>query len=83
MYIWGRDWQHAKTQAECYHYLFEASVRMAQLGFDASASSGAAPALTPSGIAERVRGDASVGAHGEPSDAPSIGRMAVLLGGVK
>jgi methylthioribulose-1-phosphate dehydratase len=57
VYIWGRDWQHAKTQAECYHYLFEASVRMAQLGFDASASM----------------------KHEESS----IGRMAVLLGGVK
>ena len=38
VYIWGRDWVHAKTQAECYHYLFEAAVRMAQLGVDASAA---------------------------------------------
>lgn len=36
VYIWGRDWVHAKTQAECYHYLFEAAVRMKQLGLDAS-----------------------------------------------
>jgi len=36
VYIWGRDWVHAKTQAECYHYLFEAAVRMRQLGFDSS-----------------------------------------------
>jgi methylthioribulose-1-phosphate dehydratase len=36
VYIWGRDWAHAKTQAECYHYLFEAAVRMRQLGLDAS-----------------------------------------------
>jgi methylthioribulose-1-phosphate dehydratase len=35
VYIWGRDWVHAKTQAECYHYLFEAAVRMKQLGLDA------------------------------------------------
>jgi methylthioribulose 1-phosphate dehydratase/enolase-phosphatase E1 len=35
VYIWGRDAWHAKTQAECYHYLFEASVRMAGLGVDA------------------------------------------------
>jgi methylthioribulose-1-phosphate dehydratase len=33
VYIWGRDWVQAKTHAECYHYLFEAVVRMAQLGF--------------------------------------------------
>jgi methylthioribulose-1-phosphate dehydratase len=32
VYIWGRDWVEAKTHAECYHYLFEAAVRMAQLG---------------------------------------------------
>jgi methylthioribulose-1-phosphate dehydratase len=36
VYIWGRDWVHAKTQAECYHYLFEAAVRMRQLGLDAA-----------------------------------------------
>jgi methylthioribulose-1-phosphate dehydratase len=35
VYVWGRDWAHAKTQAECYHYLFEAVVRMAQLGIAA------------------------------------------------
>jgi ribulose-5-phosphate 4-epimerase/fuculose-1-phosphate aldolase len=35
VYIWGRDWAQAKTHAECYHYLFEAAVRMAQLGLGA------------------------------------------------
>jgi len=35
VYIWGRDWQQAKAHAECYHYLFEAAVRMAQLGWSA------------------------------------------------
>jgi methylthioribulose-1-phosphate dehydratase len=38
VYVWGRDWAHAKTQAECYHYLFEAAVRMAQLGLSAAPS---------------------------------------------
>ncbi len=32
VYVWGEDWVQAKTQAECYHYLFEAKVRMADLG---------------------------------------------------
>ena len=36
VYVWGRDWVQAKTQAECYHYLFEAAVRMRGLGLDAS-----------------------------------------------
>jgi methylthioribulose-1-phosphate dehydratase len=35
VYVWGKDWISAKTQAECYHYLFEASVRMAELGLRA------------------------------------------------
>jgi methylthioribulose-1-phosphate dehydratase len=50
VYIWGRDWSHAKTQAECYHYLFEAAVRMRQLGFDAS-------------VGERVVGDGRTEPH--------------------
>jgi methylthioribulose-1-phosphate dehydratase len=39
VYVWGRDWVQAKTQAECYHYLFEAAVRMAQLGVNAASGS--------------------------------------------
>ena len=35
VYIWGKDWVQAKTHAECYHYLFEIAVRMAQLGLRA------------------------------------------------
>jgi methylthioribulose 1-phosphate dehydratase/enolase-phosphatase E1 len=36
VYVWGRDWIQAKTQAECYDYLFEAAVKMAQLGINAA-----------------------------------------------
>ncbi|HVU05259.1 MAG TPA: methylthioribulose 1-phosphate dehydratase [Polyangiaceae bacterium] len=32
VYVWGKDWVQAKTHAECYHYLFEAVVRMRELG---------------------------------------------------
>lgn len=34
VYIWGKDWVQAKTQAECYDYLFEAAVKLKQLGLD-------------------------------------------------
>lgn len=34
VYVWGADWVQAKTHAECYDYLFEAAVRMRQLGID-------------------------------------------------
>jgi methylthioribulose-1-phosphate dehydratase len=36
VYVWGRDWAHAKTQAECYDYLFATAVRFRELGVDAS-----------------------------------------------
>ena len=32
VYIWGDDWVHAKTQAECYDYLFHAAAEMRRLG---------------------------------------------------
>lgn len=38
VYVWGRDWVAAKTHAECYHYLFEAAVRMVSLGLDPAAA---------------------------------------------
>ncbi|KAL3680468.1 hypothetical protein R1sor_023424 [Riccia sorocarpa] len=34
IYIWGDSWIQAKTQAECYHYLFEAALKLHQLGLD-------------------------------------------------
>ncbi|ACY16745.1 methylthioribulose 1-phosphate dehydratase [Haliangium ochraceum] len=34
VYVWGRDWAQAKTQAECYDYLFELATRMRQAGYD-------------------------------------------------
>lgn len=38
VYVWGDSWVQAKTQFECYDYIFEAAVRMKQLGMDASAA---------------------------------------------
>jgi len=36
VYVWGDTWEQTKTQAECYDYLFEAAVRMKQLGINPS-----------------------------------------------
>lgn len=32
VYVWGADWIRAKTQAECYDYLFRAAVEMRRMG---------------------------------------------------
>ena len=34
VYVWGRDWRQAKAHAEVYDYLFDAYVRMRELGLD-------------------------------------------------
>ena len=34
IYIWGATWMQAKTQAECYHYLFKLAVEMHHLKID-------------------------------------------------
>jgi len=47
VYVWGADWVEAKRHAECYDYLFEAAVKMRQLGVDA--------AQTPKGRAEAAQ----------------------------
>ncbi|KAG6494051.1 hypothetical protein ZIOFF_049069 [Zingiber officinale] len=36
IYVWGDSWINAKTQAECYHYLFDAALKLHQLGIDYS-----------------------------------------------
>jgi methylthioribulose-1-phosphate dehydratase len=52
VYVWGRDWKHAKTQAECYDYLFRAAVEMRRLGLPTVKLKGAADASLSSRPAE-------------------------------
>ncbi|MBK5260365.1 MAG: methylthioribulose 1-phosphate dehydratase [Thermoanaerobaculia bacterium] len=52
VYVWGRDWVHAKTQTECYDYLFRAAVEMRHLGIPTDATKGASDA----GISSRPAG---------------------------
>jgi methylthioribulose-1-phosphate dehydratase len=53
VYVWGKDWAQAKTHAECYHYLFEAAVRMTELGLDARVAGVPIPNLSPTEGAKR------------------------------
>jgi len=51
--VWGASWEAAKTQAECYHYLFDAAVRMRAIGCD--------PSLTPVPAARGIGAETSYG----------------------
>ena len=36
VYVWGSSWIQAKTQSECYDYLFECALKMKAMGIDAA-----------------------------------------------
>ena len=46
-YIWGRDWIQAKTQAECYDYVFRAAVEMRRMGIPTVMQGGVEDASLP------------------------------------
>ncbi|XP_068640113.1 probable bifunctional methylthioribulose-1-phosphate dehydratase/enolase-phosphatase E1 1 isoform X2 [Aristolochia californica] len=52
IYVWGDSWISAKTQAECYHYLFDAAIKLHQLGLDWST-----PSHSPIRNIRAVKGD--------------------------
>ncbi|KAK6134595.1 hypothetical protein DH2020_031654 [Rehmannia glutinosa] len=54
IYIWGDSWISAKTQAECYHYLFDAAIKLHQLGLDWSTPSHGL-IQSPNGISSNYR----------------------------
>ncbi|KAM3255033.1 hypothetical protein ACQJBY_048447 [Aegilops geniculata] len=56
IYVWGDSWINAKTQAECYHYLLDAAIKMYQLGIDWTT-----PEHGPINSAKRLRSVASPG----------------------
>lgn len=37
IYVWGDTWQKAKTQCECYDYLFSIAIEMKKFGLDPAA----------------------------------------------
>jgi methylthioribulose 1-phosphate dehydratase/enolase-phosphatase E1 len=53
VYVWGSSWEMAKTQAECYHYLFDASVKMRAIGVD--------PAAKPDRVTHGIGANTSYG----------------------
>ena len=85
VYVWGKDWIQAKTQAETYDYLFEAAVRLRGLGVDA----GVPPPPPPlpagggsrTGAATGASNGVAASASGPPAKRPKAGPVpkAVVL----
>jgi methylthioribulose 1-phosphate dehydratase/enolase-phosphatase E1 len=70
VYVWGRDWVQAKTQAECYDYLFDAAVRMAGLGIDASRPPAPLPLPASEAAAANGNGNGNGACADADADAP-------------
>lgn len=72
LYVWGDSWISAKTQAKCYHYLFDAAIRLHQLGLEWSLPSNG-PVQNTKGISSshhvtRVSPKSEISSNGiEPS----------------
>ncbi|XP_058095426.1 probable bifunctional methylthioribulose-1-phosphate dehydratase/enolase-phosphatase E1 1 isoform X2 [Magnolia sinica] len=80
IYVWGDSWISAKTQAECYHYLFDAAIKLYQLGLDWSS-----PSHGPlhnvkglSGDGRNVNGAMKAGVLNE-NNALELSRQCILL----
>ncbi|RUP48816.1 methylthioribulose-1-phosphate dehydratase [Jimgerdemannia flammicorona] len=43
VYVWGENWEKAKTMSECYDYLFEIAVKMKSIGLDPAAKPAGEP----------------------------------------
>lgn len=63
VYVWGKTWIEAKTQAECYDYLFGIAVKMAGMGVDARLAPAPLP-LTALAEHEYARNGATNGIAG-------------------
>ena len=53
VYVWGTTWIQAKTQAECYDYLFESAVKMKAIGIDVSKPAASALVAAANGTAHQ------------------------------
>eukprot|EP00775_Hariotina_reticulata_P005707 gene5707-5947_t len=83
VYVWGKDWIQAKTQAECYDYLFESAVRMAQLGINAAVPPAPLQLPASNGIADNKR-LAENGSHSDPAvNGMAASKRAKLVHGKK
>jgi methylthioribulose 1-phosphate dehydratase / enolase-phosphatase E1 len=74
VYVWGKDWIQAKTQAECYDYLFDAAVRMAALGIDASRPPAPMPLTSKEAAAAAANGNGNGHVATDDGAAPAAKR---------
>lgn len=64
VYVWGKTWIEAKTQAECFDYLFGIAVKMAGMGIDAARPPPPLPLVgAENGRSNGANGDAEANGH--------------------
>jgi len=71
VYVWGATWAQAKTQAECYHYLFSAAIEARKLGLRIDCPPALPAPRTWSNGAPRWTPAAQLEALAAPDDAAS------------
>ncbi|CAO2833388.1 unnamed protein product [Amaranthus hypochondriacus] len=77
IYVWGDSWISAKTQAECYHYLFDAALKLYQMGLDWSTPNHG-PIKTIQGIPRSGESRAVSAKTGVSTPGESVRRCVVL-----
>ncbi|CAG9461068.1 unnamed protein product [Pedinophyceae sp. YPF-701] len=75
VYVWGPDWVKAKTQAECYDYLFQAALEMRKLGVDASVAP--KQLVDPDGVIARAKEQEGANGHAKANGSRKRPRSAV------
>uniref|UniRef100_I1M370 Probable methylthioribulose-1-phosphate dehydratase n=1 Tax=Glycine max TaxID=3847 RepID=I1M370_SOYBN len=78
VFVWGDSWISAKTQSECYHYLFDAALKLHQMGLDWSTPNHGPIQSARRGLSIAGESNVSVKARKSNGDSDPLPRCVVL-----